>query len=397
MKIVIAPDKFKGSLSAAEVADAIAAGLRSVDPSLAIDRCPMADGGEGTVDALVAATGGKKVTRRVMGPLPDMKVDATFGLLGDGQTAVIEMAAASGLHLLKPEQHNPLKTTTYGTGQLLMAAVELGAKRIILGIGGSATTDAGLGCAQACGLISAEEELPPLMPLSAPELCKSVHLQAPMTGGDLGHPFLINPRFTTPLAEVEIVVACDVTNPLYGPQGAACVYGPQKGATPEQVQQLDAALERLARRLNKTPIAQMPGAGAAGGLGFGMLALFGAKVQPGIDIVIDAVNLRQRLADADLCITGEGKFDAQSLAGKTPIGVARVCKELGVPCIGLAGSVEQEAARNGVSCGLTACFAISNGPMSLDQAMHRAAPLLSATAANVLRTVRSLDSHDLSA
>ncbi|MGE5612084.1 MAG: glycerate kinase [Bacillota bacterium] len=397
MKIVIAPDKFKGCLGAAEVAAAIAVGLRSVDPALTLDLCPMADGGEGTVDALVAATGGKKVTRRIMGPLPDMKVDATFGLLGEGRTAVIEMASASGLHLLTPEQRNPLNTTTYGTGQLLMAAVELGARRIILGIGGSATTDAGLGCAQACGLISAKEEMPLLMPLSAPELCKSVLLQAPITGRNLGQPFLINPIASTPLAEVEIIVACDVSNPLYGPEGAARVYGPQKGATPEQVQQLDASLERLARRLDKTQIAQMPGAGAAGGLGFGMLAFFGARIQPGVDIVIDAVNLRQRLANADLCLTGEGKLDAQSLAGKTPIGVARICKDAGIPCIGLAGSVEAEAARNSVASGMTACFSICNGPMDLNQAMRCAKPLLSAAAANILRAMRSLGRQGLSA
>ncbi|MGH7215025.1 MAG: glycerate kinase, partial [Tepidisphaeraceae bacterium] len=297
MKIVIAPDKFKDCLDAIEVARAMAAGARRVDSSIEIDLCPMADGGEGTVAALVAATGGRFITRRVTGPLPDMKVDATFGILGDGQTAVIEMAAASGLALLQPEDRNPLYTTTYGTGELLIAAAgEPGVRRVILGIGGSATTDAGVGCAQACGL-------PVLL-----DDGETVSPSEPLCGQDLDRVILVKHGRGSPIERLgEIVVACDVNNPLHGPNGAAPVFGPQKGATPDQVRRLDDSLRALTERLGKTELAQTPGAGAAGGLGFGMLAFLGATLRPGIDIVTDATRLAERLRGADLCLTGEGK------------------------------------------------------------------------------------------
>lgn len=389
MKILIAPDKFKGCLTANQVARAIAAGLRNVDPSMQLDECPMADGGEGTVAALVAATGGRIETRRVVGPLPQMQVDAQFGILGDGQTAVIEMAAASGLALLKPRDRNPMNTTTYGTGQLLMAAAEMGMKKIILGIGGSATVDAGLGCAQACGLPIVLRD-----GLAATD--------RPLTGGDLADVVEVgnwgseiggrgsekvflptpDPRSPTPF----FIVACDVTNPLYGPNGAAPVFAPQKGATPEQALQLDDALRQLAYRLGKTEQADTPGSGAAGGLGFAMLAFFNARLSPGIEIVIQATRLRDRLADADLCITGEGRLDSQSLSGKTAIGVARLCKEMNVPCIALVGAIG-EGADAALSEGIIAYFSIMDRPMTLDEAMRDAPRLLEAAAGNVVRTI----------
>lgn len=363
MRVVIAPDKFKGCLTAPQVCDAIARGIRNVDASVDLDLCPMADGGEGTVAALVAATRGRFQTRRVTGPLPDMKVDATFGIPGDGTTAVIEMAAASGLALLPPEYRNPLNTTTYGTGELLMAAAALGVTHILLGIGGSATTDAGIGCAQACGLPVVLEGGEPVVPTE------------PLCGRDVNSVVLVKHGRGSPVDRVRITVACDVTNPLHGPNGAAPVFGPQKGATPQIVRELDDALRSLAERLGKTKEAATPGAGAAGGLGFGMLAFFNATLRPGVQIVIDAVDLRRRLARADLCITGEGCLDAQSLSGKTPIGVARLCKELNIPCaalVGTAGVGAEIAMREG----MTTVHAIRREGMTAEESMRDAPRLL---------------------
>jgi glycerate kinase len=401
LKIVLAPDKFKGCLSAAAVCRAMAAGIRSVDPSITIDACPMADGGEGTVDALVAATGGRTVKRRVTGPLPSMKVDAPIGILGDGQTAVIEMAAASGLHLLRAEQYDPTRTTTYGTGELLLAAAEIGVRRIILGIGGSATVDGGIGAAQAWG---ARFILKTGQAVSAGD--------RRLTGGDLKHLLRFDwpaapqekpqPKrrllgdasvtATVPQSEplldtrgIEFVVACDVGNPLFGRDGAAAVFGPQKGASREQITELDGGLRHLAEKLFRTPLANAAGAGAAGGLGFAMMAFFAATLRPGAAIVMEATNLRGRLRGADLCLTGEGKLDAQSLSGKTAVSVARVCKELNVPCIALAGSLAPGHER-ALTEGLTAAFPIAPGPMTPEESLRRAAPLLTATSANVVRT-----------
>ncbi len=401
MKIVLAPDKFKGCLSAADVCEAMAAGIRSVDPSITIDVCPMADGGEGTVDALVAATGGRIVTRRVTGPLPGTKVDAPIGILDEGATAVIEMAAASGLHLLRPDQYDPVRTTTYGTGELLLAAAEIGVKRIILGIGGSATIDGGIGAAQAWG---ARFVLKTGRSYSAGD--------RRLTGGDLKHflrfdsPDALNPlaqpdsrllgnatfaagvREYEPLLNtrgIDFLIACDVGNPLVGPDGAAAVFGPQKGATSEQTTELDDGLRQLAEKLSRTPLADAPGAGAAGGLGFGMMAFFAATLRPGAAIVMEATHLPDRLKDADLCLTGEGKLDAQSLGGKTAVSVARICKELNVPCIALTGALAPGHER-ALAEGLTAAFPICPGPITLEESLRTAAGLLTETTARIVRT-----------
>jgi glycerate kinase len=371
MKVVIAPDKFKGSLGAAQVAAAIAAGLRRADPHVIIDECPIADGGEGTVAALVAATAGRLERRRVTGPLPEMKIEATFGILGDGQTAVVEMAEASGLALLRSEDRNPLNTTTFGTGELLMAAASLGVRHIVLGIGGSATVDGGIGCAQACGLPIILEDGEP------------VAMTEPLCGRDLDSVVLIKHGRGSPIERIKISVACDVTNPLYGPSGAAVVFGPQKGASPEQVRWLDNALRGLAERTGKSAEAQVPGSGAAGGLGFGMLAYFSATLANGAGIVIEATRLRQRLAGADLCLTGEGRLDAGSLHGKAPIAVARLCKALGIPCIALIGSVG-EGAERALAEGLRAYFPVSDGSMPLEACVRRAPELLEALAERVM-------------
>jgi glycerate kinase len=305
-----------------------------------------------------------------------MKVNAAFGMLGDGTTAVIEMAAASGLALLSSQDRNPLNTTTFGTGELINAAVEMGATHIIVGIGGSATVDGGIGCAQACGHTIVLQDGEP------------VSITEPLVGADVERVVMVKRHRGEKTDRVKITVACDVTNPLFGENGAAVIFGPQKGATPDDVRRLDAALRQLATRNGKLDLASVPGAGAAGGLGFGLLAFFGAQLRSGIDIVLDATNLRQRLKNADLCITGEGRLDSQSLAGKTVIGVSRLCKDAGVPCIALGGSIdpEMEAA---IGEGLTAWFSICDGPMTLDAAINDAAGLLSRSAANVLRAWRA--------
>jgi glycerate kinase len=353
MKILIAPDKFKGSLSAIEAADAIAAGLRRVWPDAKLDLCPVADGGEGTVWALVAATGGSIEVRRVVGPLPEMKVDAVFGILGDGQTAVIEMAAASGLALLRSDQRDPLATTTFGTGELLDAAAKLGVRHILLGIGGSATIDAGIGCAQACGLPIILEDGEP------------VSMTEPLCGRDIDRVVLVKHGRGEAIEGVRITVACDVNNPLYGPTGAAPIFGPQKGATPAVVRQLDESLRRLALRVGKDEIAHHPGAGAAGGLGFGMMAFFRAELRSGIDIVLDAVRLADRLEGVDLCITGEGSFDSQSLHGKAPAGV------LGSDLAGLR------------SYGIHSAHALADGSRPIEECIARAGPLLADLAEHI--------------
>lgn len=406
MRIVIAPDKFKSSLSAEDVVAAIARGLR-IAGLADVDLCPLADGGEGTVDALVAATGGSFHTARVTGPLPDMTVEARFGILGDKETAVIEMAAASGLALLRPDRRNPLKTTTYGTGELLMHARELGCRRIILGIGGSATTDGGVGCAQACGVrfemdatgataqvgrATPPDPSPATAGVGRPTLAAA---SRPLVGGDLPSIRHIDTS-TSKLRDVQITAACDVDNPLFGPRGAAYVFAPQKGASPADVELLDQSLRHLATVSSSIQnpqstihnLPRTPGAGAAGGLGFGLLAFLGATLRPGIDIIIDAVNLRDRLKGAQLCITGEGKLDSQSLGGKTAIGVARVCREMNIPCIAIAGTIADDldpaAARDQ---GLGAWFSICPGPVSLDFAMANAAKLIESLAGNVGKLV----------
>lgn len=331
MRIIVAPDKFKGCLGASDVAAAAGEGIATARPEAAIDLCPLSDGGEGFVEALVGATGGTLLTRRVTGPLPDMKVEAVFGLLGDGRTAAIEMAAASGLHLLPTEERNPMRTTTFGVGELILAALDAGAEQILLGIGGSATNDGGLGCAQACGL-------PILLRDGEP-----VETTEPLVGADLERVMFIKHGRGSRVDRLPITVACDVTNPLLGARGAAHTYGPQKGATPEQIEDLDRWLHGLAMRTSTLDIAQTPGAGAAGGLGWGLMAFFNAQLEPGIEIVMRAVDLPRRLAGADICLTGEGRLDATSFQGKVVGAVLERCRAAQVRPVIIAGQIDPTA------------------------------------------------------
>ncbi len=324
--ILLAPDSFKESLTAAAVCAAMEAGFSAALPGARFVRVPMADGGEGTVQSLVDATGGTMLTATVTGPLGD-PVEAAYGILGDGRTGVIEMAAASGLELLDPSRRDARLTTTYGTGELILACLDRGVRRLIVGIGGSATNDGGAGMAEALGarLLDAAGE-----PLARGGAALAAVARVDVSGLD------------ERLAQLQVDVACDVSNPLCGPVGASAVYGPQKGASPADVAELDAALGVWAATLRRDlsrDVADVPGAGAAGGLGAGLLAFTTAQLRRGIDIVIEQTGLRELVASADLVVTGEGRMDAQTRFGKTPFGVATVAREAGRPVIAVAGSV----------------------------------------------------------
>ncbi|GGP21299.1 glycerate kinase [Silvimonas iriomotensis] len=373
MHIVIAPDSFKESLSAWQVAQAIAAGFAEVFADARYTLLPMADGGEGTVDAFVVATGGQRVEVSVTGPL-GTPVKAFYGLTGDGHTAVIEMAAASGLALVPAAARNPLLTTTRGTGELIMAALDAGARHLVIGLGGSATNDGGVGMAQALGLRCVDAAGAEIGP-GGGALAALAQLDA--AGLD------------TRLARCRIEVACDVDNPLTGPQGASAVFGPQKGATPAMVARLDECLGRLAICLKQglgKDVADVPGAGAAGGMGAMMLAL-GGQLRPGVQIVADVLRLDEAIRDADLVITGEGRMDSQSLRGKTPVGVAQVARRHGKPVIALNGSLtasSDELQR----AGLDAAFSVLHEPGDLAQALSQAAPNVRRAARNVAATLQ---------
>jgi glycerate 2-kinase len=321
MKLVAAPNPFKGSLGAPAAAAAIALGVLDVFPDAEVLEVPVADGGEGTVEALVAARGGELVSAVVRGPLGD-PVEATFGLIDGGGTAVVELAASSGLPLVPAERRDPRITSTYGFGQVLDAARRLGARRIIAGVGGSATNDACAGMAQALGFRLLDADGHDLGP-GGLALCRLDHVDA--SG--------VDPAWR----DVDVEVAVDVTNPLTGPEGASAVYGPQKGATPEMVAELDAALERFARVIGGG-IGDLPGAGAAGGAGAGLVYFLGARLRRGAPLVVDAARLDAALAGARAVLTGEGRVDAQSAYGKGPVEVARRAARAGVEAVLIAGS-----------------------------------------------------------
>ncbi|GMQ47676.1 glycerate kinase [Vibrio sp. 10N] len=369
MKIIIAPDSYKESLTAMEVAEAIEAGFKKIFTDAEYIKLPMADGGEGTVQSLVDATGGSIVTCDVTGPL-GQTVEGFFGLMGDGSTAIIEMAAASGLHLVEPEKRNPLVTTTFGTGELVKAALDRGVKHIIVGIGGSATNDGGIGMAQALGakLLDANGNA---LGFGGGELSKLSRI-------DLAE---LDPR----LADIKLEVACDVDNPLCGPKGASHVFGPQKGATPEMVETLDSNLAHYAEVIKSTngrDVVDTAGAGAAGGLGAALLGLFDAELRPGIQIVMDAVNLSEVVKDADLVITGEGRIDSQTIHGKTPIGVARTAKQYDIPVIAIAGSTAKDCAVVHEH-GIDAAYSVVLGATDLPTALKEAAFNVEMTSRNI--------------
>lgn len=376
MKIVLAPDSFKGSLTALEVCEALREGVVRVLPGAEIIAVPMADGGEGTTEALVAATGGVLHTVEATGPLPGdrPKVTGRIGLLHDGHTAVIEMACVSGLPLVPAAQRNPLHTTTYGTGELLRTALAMGARHLIVGIGGSATNDLGAGMAQALGVRFLRAD--------------GSEIREPMTGSLLAQVAGIDrSRLDPAVAESRIAVACDVDNPLLGPQGCTAVYGPQKGATAEIIRELEANLTQAITVIEQAigrDVRHQAGAGAAGGLGAGLLAFLGAELRPGIRIVLEASGLATTLAGADLVLTGEGRIDHQTACGKTISGVAQAAQRQGVPVVAIVGSIGQ-----GVDVlyplGVTSMFSLVPGPVSLEDAMQHGQAMLADTAERVVR------------
>ncbi|WP_263259250.1 glycerate kinase [Pseudomonas oryzihabitans] len=375
MKIVVAPDSFKESLSAAGVARALARGLRQALPAAEIIECPLGDGGEGTLDAVLAATGGEVREARVTGPLGE-PVTARWGWLAEQRTAFVEMASASGLELVPRNRRDVLVATSRGTGELLHAALDAGAERLVLAIGGSATNDGGAGLLQALGVRLLDRQGQALGPGGAAlAMLASLDVTA------------LHPR----LAEVEVVIAADVDNPLCGPQGASQIFGPQKGALPEQVRQLDAALAHFATVTAATlgrDVREQPGAGAAGGVGFAALAFLQATFRPGIEVVAELVGLDDALIDADLAVTGEGRLDGQTLRGKTPAGVLRLARRHGVPVVAVAGSLG-EGYDALYEQGLAAAFSLVPGPLSLEEALAQAEVLLERTARDIGRLWRT--------
>ena len=373
LRVLLAPQEFKGSLSAAEACAAMTDGARRAGSDLIIDGLPISDGGSGLVHALVAAQQGSIRSAVVEDPL-GRPVTANFGVINDGRTAVIELAAASGLTLLRRDELDPLKASTYGTGQLILAALDLGLRDFIIGIGGSATNDGGAGIAQALGAALLDAEGKPISRGGA-ALAELRSIDAST----------VNQR----ARDSHVVVASDVRNPLCGPEGAAAVFGPQKGATTAMVTALDEALRGYALLIQRDvgiEVIDAPGAGAAGGAGAGLLAFLHAELRPGFELVAEATNLRRRLQAADVVLTGEGRLDSQTGFGKAVAGVARLAVEAGVPAVALVG-ILADGYEATLHDGLTAAFSIVPGPTSLDDAVVHAAAYLASCTESVLRTM----------
>ena len=375
MRIVIAPDSYKGSLSALGVADAMARGVLRVFPEANVCKVPIADGGEGTVEALVAATQGRFFEASVRDPL-GKQINAQWGVLGDGKTAVIEMAAASGLPLIAHDARNPLVACSYGTGELIRAALDKGLTKIIIGIGGSATNDGGMGMARALGARFLDQDGKDL-PEGGAALAelKTICLKN------------LDPR----LSGTEITVACDVDNPLCGPRGASAVFGPQKGATPAMVKALDAALLHYsvcALQATGRDIALLPGAGAAGGLGAGLMYFTKATLKPGVEMVLEAVRFTELVKEADFVITGEGRTDFQTAYGKAPVGVAKTAKQFDVPVFCISGGLGN-GAEDVLSQGIDAVTSICERPMSLEECMKEVGTLVESASARLAMIYRA--------
>lgn len=376
MKIVLAPQTFKGSISALDAAIAMRDGVLRALPDAETIMVPVADGGDGTLETLVEGSGGDIRSASVTGPLGERR-DAEWGAMGDGVTAVIEMARTSGLALVSPDALDPMNATTYGLGEAIRAALDAGFRNFIVGIGGSATNDAGAGMAQALGASLTDADDTPL-PYGGAALANLARI-------DLSD---LDPR----VSDSTFMVACDVTNPLTGPEGASAIYGPQKGATPEMVAALDAALVRLAEVARAdlgVDVEYLQGAGAAGGLGGGMVAFLDAELRAGVDIVLDTVGIDAALEGADLAIVGEGALDYQTVYNKAPVGVAQRAAKLGVPVIAIAGTLGDgyEAV---YEHGIAAAAPIVSGPMALEDASERAAELIADATERSIRMMRAL-------
>jgi len=373
MKIIIAPDSFKGSLSSIEVADIIEREIKKILPEARIKKFPLADGGEGTVKALVNATQGRIISCYAKDPL-GRKIKSFFGILGNKKTAVIEMASASGLPLLSLKERDPLLTTTYGTGELIKGALNQGCRKIIIGIGGSATVDGGAGMAQALGA----------------RLLDKNGENLPFGGGNLGKLAKIDlSLFDKRIKKTKIIIASDVTNPLCGKNGAAKVYGPQKGATPAMVETLEKNLFHYARIIKNDlgkEVLNLPGAGAAGGLGAGLCAFLDAKMEKGVELILKAIKFEKHLKNTDFVITGEGKIDAQVKYGKTILGVAKLARKHKIPVIALCGTLTDEAYELH-RYGISVLESIISSPMSLEEVMRGNKELLKKKAGELIRLI----------
>ncbi len=378
MKIIVAPDSFKGNLSAVEVADCLEVGIKKADERIEVIKIPVADGGEGTVDALLTAAGGEKIKTRVTGPLGET-VDSFYGILKGGKTAVMEMAAAAGLDLVPPEARDPRQTSTYGVGELIREALNKGCRRIILGLGGSATNDGGMGMAQALGAKFRDGQGNLLGPegKNLPEV-STINLEE------------MDPR----LKDTEIIAASDVKNAFTGPEGATYVYGPQKGADRNTMDYLEKGMKNLAAVIKKElnlELQDVPGSGAAGGLGGGMAAFAGAGIIPGIEVVIEVAELEKALETADLVITGEGKTDAQTAFGKVPVGIAGVARQKGVPVVCISGGLAP-GFEEIYNLGVDAAFSNVTDAMTLDEAKARSPEMLTQASEAITRLVLSIRS-----
>ena len=373
MKILVAPQEFKGSISALSAAEAAKTGILRVFPQAEVVLCPVADGGDGTLETLVEVSGGKVRVCSVQNPIGET-IQAQWGAMGDGVTAVIEMARTSGLALLSLAERDPLNASTYGLGQAISEALDEGFRRFIVGIGGSATNDAGAGMAQALGA----------------NLLDGHGNAINFGGAALANLQTVDiSNMDSRIKESKFLVACDVSNPLTGAEGASAVYGPQKGATPEMVQSLDDALSNFATVVKKDlkkDVSEISGAGAAGGLGAGMMAFMGAELKAGVDIVLDTVNLRDKLSSVDLVITGEGGMDFQTVYNKAPIGVARIASEHNIPTIAIAGLLGSNF-KIVHEHGILAATSIVNGPITLEEASERAFELISDSVEESLRFI----------
>lgn len=373
-KYVVAPDSFKESMTAKEVCNAMEKGIKEADSAAEVIKVPMADGGEGTVDSLVDATQGQRVIVEVTGPLGN-KISAYYGILGNGTTAVIEMAKASGLEIVEKKKRNPMITTTFGTGELIRDALDHNVKEIIIGLGGSSTNDGGSGMAQALGA----------------KLLDQNNHQIPFGGGNLDKLDKIDiSNLDSRLQDVKIILASDVTNPLIGKDGASRVFGPQKGATPEMVEKLENNLQHYAeivkRDLNKD-VASLSGAGAAGGLGAGLMAFTTCEMRRGVDLAIEVTKLEEKIRDADYVFTGEGGTDFQTKFGKTPYGVAKLGKKYHKPVISLAGYLG-EGIDSLYSEGFTAIFGIIPGACDLSTALKNGPSNVARTTENIVRLLK---------
>lgn len=374
LTFVLAPDSFKESMSAAQACQAMQRGIQNVIPDAHIIHVPMADGGEGTVDALISSLKGQSIACEVTGPLPEQRIQTYWGLVDAGQTAVIEMAKANGIHLLKPSQRNPMLTSTYGTGAMIKKALDLGVKKIIIGLGGSITNDGGAGMAQALGVRFLNHAGESIQVRGGNlDLVKSMDLSG----------------LDSRLADTEIIIASDVNNPLCGPNGASNIFGPQKGATPEMVKQLDQNLGHFADVVAGQighDHRHVAGAGAAGGMGFGLMAFTAASIRFGVELMIEQVQLNEKIAQADYVLTGEGKIDSQTSLGKTPFGVAQLARQFNKPVIAFAGLIG-EGIEDLFESGFSQIIGINPPDCPLEEALKNAEMNLEKAVAEIVKNL----------